>query len=798
MVGEHQEIQLTDFGLAKVMSAKGSPSPGAPVVSGVSSGEQTTIGAAPGTPGYMAPEQACGQGDALDERCDVFGLGGILCEILTGAPPRTLADIAVLLRDCTDPNGVSLAGAYDRLNRCGGPAALVALCRQCLSFDPGQRPVSARAVADSILAYRAGLARTAEEEKLKAAQATVRAEAAVKRQKLAYGLLAAVVLLMLSLAVLGGGSGLAWSLYERRKAETTASATQRVDAWKELRAKAWAAPLNEIEQDLKDAREQANAGNEQARLGPASEALRQKTKDALAQADADLADAAKDRRLTERLLGMMVFGESSPGSGGPEAVVQGGLFDADRRYGQAFREWGLDPDRTPVEEAAKRIQSRPTAVATELIAALDHWAYLRRVHFVPSAQRLFDLANAADQPDRVRKELRELLATSEPPGGGEPGLNGERVQTLSRKVVPRSEPTLTLLVLANALWETGDQKTPLALLEDALENPSRKRDALLWGQLGHLHFSLGGMELGKQAAATRMGEGEAGGADSRHFQKAVVCAEVLATMRPEARFMLANALLYTDRKKGLELIEELQKDYPDDPDLQFMVDGINIQNLFLQGKVVEAGAALKKLAQQRRDDDAGHAFRLMAALIHLRQRELTEAEELCHEVCQAAKSPLLLAGAYELTGFIEASRRKDDEALKAFGEALRYSQGIQSGHVYLAQKFEQLDNLNLAKTCLAEGLKLDPPNAALLVYVIEFRQRHGQEDEAQAVRRLLPKAEFPTDARCLFVLGCGLMRIKEYKLAAEALEKHLEKDRDHTAARTMLDKAKELERSQKP
>ena len=109
MVGEHQEIQLTDFGLAKVMPAKRSPSTGAPVLSGLSSGEQTAIGAAPGSPAYMAPEQARGQGDALEERCDVFGLGGILCEILTGKPPRTLADIGMLLRDCADAKGASLA-----------------------------------------------------------------------------------------------------------------------------------------------------------------------------------------------------------------------------------------------------------------------------------------------------------------------------------------------------------------------------------------------------------------------------------------------------------------------------------------------------------------------------------------------------------------------------------------------------------------------------------------------------------------------------------------------------------------
>src|SRR5262249_53404849 len=157
-------------------------------------------------------------------------------------------------------------------------------------------------------------------------------------------------------------------------------------------------------------------------------------------------------------------------------------------------------------------------------------------------------------------------------------------------------------------------------------------------------------------------------------------------------------------------------------------------------------------------------------------------------------SPLLLAGAYELIGVIKSFQRMESEALEAFREASRYSQGIPSGHVYVAQKCEQLGKLEETKTSLTEGLKQEPTNAALLVYAIEFHQRHGQPEQAQALRGLLREAEFPTDARSLFQLGCGLMRIKEYKLAAKALQQHLKLEPTHTAAATMLRKAEELQR----
>ena len=97
MVGAFGEVQVMDWGLAKVLETGGLPTrngrPGAvgPRAScghsrSGSDAEASQAGSVLGTPAYMPPEQAIGDLDAMDERADVFGLGAVLCEVLTGGP----------------------------------------------------------------------------------------------------------------------------------------------------------------------------------------------------------------------------------------------------------------------------------------------------------------------------------------------------------------------------------------------------------------------------------------------------------------------------------------------------------------------------------------------------------------------------------------------------------------------------------------------------------------------------------------------------------------------------------------
>jgi len=139
-------IKLLDFGLAQI--------PAAPLAAAGRSVAQTTVGTTPGmvlgTLGYMAPEQVRGQ--SVDARADIFALGAVLYEMVTGArafagetPADTIS--AILHRDpppVAAASGVTIAPQIDRL------------VRRCLEKSPGDRFQSARDLMFAIEAMATG------------------------------------------------------------------------------------------------------------------------------------------------------------------------------------------------------------------------------------------------------------------------------------------------------------------------------------------------------------------------------------------------------------------------------------------------------------------------------------------------------------------------------------------------------------------------------------------------------------------------------------------------------------------
>ena len=118
--------------------------------------------------------------DGLDERCDVFGLGAILCEILTGAPPYRGRDVGELLRKAARAD---LGDALGRLDGCGAETELVQLAKACLAAEPSHRPRDGGAAAAAMTAYLAGVQERLRKAELERAAAQARAEEALARPR---------------------------------------------------------------------------------------------------------------------------------------------------------------------------------------------------------------------------------------------------------------------------------------------------------------------------------------------------------------------------------------------------------------------------------------------------------------------------------------------------------------------------------------------------------------------------------------------------------------------------------------
>src|SRR5262249_8599443 len=122
--------KVADFGLAKRLD---------------SASIQTQSGVAIGTPSYMAPEQAAGRMKDVGVAADVYALGAILYECLTGRPPFKGDSVVATLQQVRNDEPVPPA----RLNPTV-PRDLETVCLKCLEKDPRKRYPSAAALADDL------------------------------------------------------------------------------------------------------------------------------------------------------------------------------------------------------------------------------------------------------------------------------------------------------------------------------------------------------------------------------------------------------------------------------------------------------------------------------------------------------------------------------------------------------------------------------------------------------------------------------------------------------------------------
>jgi WD40 repeat protein/tRNA A-37 threonylcarbamoyl transferase component Bud32 len=253
MIGAFGEVLVVDWGLAKVLPEDHEQSVSrvvqqptdVSIISTVRTGgasHHSMTGSVLGTPAYMPPEQAIGFVEKLTPRSDVFALGAILLEILTGKPPYTEdggMDLLVQAAQCRTSK------AFERLHACAVDDQLIAMVKECLDPDPANRPKNADVLARRFTDYLAAAEERAREADNAAAAAVAKATSERRARKVyAVGLLAiGAALAAVSLGFFRANAAEARAESERQNAAARAE---------ELRRRVYEFQLNEVAQTLRN------------------------------------------------------------------------------------------------------------------------------------------------------------------------------------------------------------------------------------------------------------------------------------------------------------------------------------------------------------------------------------------------------------------------------------------------------------------------------------------------------------------------------------------------------------------
>jgi serine/threonine-protein kinase len=706
--------RVTDFGLARNLDAAGA-GPAA-----------TQSGAVLGTPSYMAPEQASGRSREVGPAADVYALGAILYECLTGRPPFKAVTVIDTLMQVLNDEPVP-----PRQLQSQTPRDLETICLKCLRKEPARRYGSAAELADDLSRQQRG-------EPIRARPVGPPEQALkwVKRKPAVAGLLAAVLVLVAGLA---GGGVWAWQQVAGR---WQAAARALVDAEEHRKAGRWS--------EMRSAVERAQgwlAGG-----GPAG--LRSQ-----AGRDAEVVIALDRVRLRQ-------------------AEVKDGHFDdlsADEGYAAAFRDYGVDVDGPDPDEAAARV--RGSEVRDHLLAALDHWSAVRRKkRDREGAARVQAVADRADG-NEWRAGLRAAVADDDLGR-----LRGLAAQATGQPPAVRLVLTRALRARAAAREAEGVLRRGLAEYPDdfwlATDLGSLLYQGKRWGEAeGFFRLALGlrpgspapwlnlGIALGKQGPSA--------------LDDAVACYRRALQLDPD----------YAHAHGGLGIALEKQGKLDDavacfrratrlDPDYAEAHHNLGVV-LEKQGKRDDAVACYRRALQL--DLDYAPAHKNLGAALE-KQGNLEEAVA-CHR--RAIRLDPDYAEAHHNLGVALEKQGKVADAVACYRRAVQLDPNLALAHYNLGNALGKQGKVDEALACYRRAIRLDPDFASAHNNLGAALEKQGKGDEAVACYRRAVQLD-PNLALAHNNLGVALGKQGKLDEAADCYRRAIQHEPDFAFAHNNL------------